>query len=68
MSKMTEPKYAQQVTDELKAAVVAKAVDGKITCPVLRKFAEDQGVAYKVAGAAADLADVRVGGCDLGCF
>jgi hypothetical protein len=52
----------------LKASVIAKAVDGKITCPVLRKFAEDQGVAYKVAGAAADLADVRVGGCDLGCF
>ena len=68
MSKMTDPKYAEQVTEELKAAVVAKAVDGKITCPVLRKFAEDQGVAYKVAGAAADLADVRVGGCDLGCF
>jgi DNA-binding transcriptional regulator YhcF (GntR family) len=68
MSKMTDPKYAEQVTEQLKAAVIAKAVDGKITCPVLRKFAEDQGVAYKVAGAAADLADVRVGGCDLGCF
>jgi len=68
MSKMTDPKYAEQVTEQLKAAVIAKAVDGKITCPVLRKFAEDQDVAYKVAGAAADLADVRVGGCDLGCF
>ena len=68
MSKMTDPKYAEQVTEQLKAAVIAKAVDGKITCPVLRKFAEDQGVAYKVAGAAADIADVRVGGCDLGCF
>ena len=68
MSKMTEPKYAAQVTDELKAAVVAKATDGRVTCPVLRKLAEDQGVPYKVAGAAADLADVRVGGCDLGCF
>jgi hypothetical protein len=66
--KMTDPKYAAQVTDELKAAVLAKAVDGKVTCPVLRKFAEDQGVAYKVAGAAADMAGVRVGGCDLGCF
>ena len=68
MSKMTDPKYAEQVTEQLKAAVIAKAVDGKITCPVLRKFAEDQDVAYKVAGAAADLADVRVGGCDLGCL
>jgi hypothetical protein len=66
--KTTEPKWVAQVTDEMKTAVLAKAVDGKVTCPVLRKFAEDQGVAYKVAGAAADLAGVRVGGCDLGCF
>lgn len=66
--KMTDPKYAALVTDDLKAAVLAKAVDGKVTCPVLRKFAEDRGVAYKVAGAAADMAGVRVGGCDLGCF
>lgn len=68
MSKMAEPRYVAQVTDELKAAVLAKAVDGKVTCPVLRKLADDLGVPYKVAGAAADLTDVRVGGCDLGCF
>ena len=66
--KITDPKWAAHVTDELKAAVLAKAVDGKVTCPVLRKFAETHGVAYKVAGAAADLAGVRVGGCELGCF
>jgi hypothetical protein len=66
--KMTDPKYAEQVTAQLTAAVLAKAVEGKVTCPVLRKLAEDLGVPYKVAGAAADLADVRVGGCDLGCF
>lgn len=66
--KTTDPKWAAQVTDEMKNAILAKAVDGKVTCPVLRKFAEDQGVAYKVAGAAADMAGVRVGGCDLGCF
>lgn len=66
--KISDPKWAAQVTEDMKAAVLAKAVDGKVTCPVLRKFAEDQGVAYKVAGAAADLAGVRVGGCDLGCF
>jgi hypothetical protein len=66
--KISDPKWAAQVTEDMKVAVLAKAVDGKVTCPVLRKFAEDQGVAYKVAGAAADLAGVRVGGCDLGCF
>lgn len=66
--KFTDPRWAGQVTDEMKDAIVAKAVDGKITCPVLRKFAEDQGVPYKVAGAAADAAGVRVHNCDLGCF
>ncbi len=66
--KFTDPRWAGQVTDEMKDAIVAKAIDGKITCPVLRKFAEDQGVPYKVAGAAADAAGVRVHNCDLGCF
>ncbi len=66
--KMTDPRVTEQVTDAMKAAVLAKAVDGKITCPVLRKFADDNGVSYKVAGAAADMAGVRVGGCELGCF
>ena len=66
--KFTDPRWAEQVTEEMKAAIVAKAVDGKITCPVLRKFAEDTGVPYKVAGAAADQAGVRVHNCDLGCF
>ena len=52
----------------MKAAILEKAVDGKVTCPVLRKFADDNGVNYKVAGTAADLAGVRVHNCDLGCF
>ncbi len=66
--KFADPRWASQVTDEMMDAIKAKATDGKITCPVLRKFAEDQGVAYKVAGAAADAAGVRVHNCDLGCF
>ena len=66
--KTADPRWAAQVTDEMKAAILAKAVDGKVTCPVLRKFAEDNGVNYKVAGTAADLAGVRVHNCDLGCF
>jgi hypothetical protein len=67
--KTVDPRWAQQVTPEMTDALKAKADEsGKITCPVLRKFAEDQGVAYKVAGAAADAAGVRVKNCDLGCF
>jgi hypothetical protein len=63
-----DPRWVAQVTDEMKAAILAKAADGKITCPVLRKFADDNGINYKVAGTAADLAGVRVHNCDLGCF
>lgn len=63
-----DPRWAGQVTPEMMEAIASKAVDGKVTCPVLRKFAEDSGVPYKVAGTAADMAGVRVRSCDLGCF
>lgn len=66
--KEVDPRWAGQVTSELTDAVLAAAADGRITCPVLRKLAEDTGVPYKVAGAAADLAGIKVGNCDLGCF
>jgi hypothetical protein len=67
--KQLDARWTGQVTPEMIEAVKAKADEnGKITCPVLRKFAEEQGVPNKVAGAAADLAGVRVHNCDLGCF
>ena len=66
--KTVDSRWTDQVTPEMVEAITAKAVDGRVTCPVLRKFAEDKGVPYKVAGAAADLAGVRVKNCDLGCF
>ncbi len=52
----------------IRDVVREKAVDGRITCPVLRKAAEDMGVSYKEAGAAADEADVKIVNCALGCF
>ena len=57
-----------EMTPELIEAVKAKAVDGRITCPVLRKLADDLGVPYKVAGEAADQAGIRIKNCELGCF
>ena len=63
-----DPRWVAEVTDELVAGIRAKAVEGRVTCPVLRKFAEDNAVNYKVAGAAADIAGVRVHNCDLDCF
>lgn len=66
--KTIDPSLADRVTPELTAAVVAAVSDGKVACARLRKIAEDHGVAYKVAGAAADLEGIRVRDCDLGCF
>lgn len=67
-NKEIDPRWLEQVTPELIEAVRDKAVDNKVTCPVLRKLAEDMGVPYKVAGAAADSEGIRVHNCDLGCF
>jgi hypothetical protein len=61
-------RWTAQVTEQMQAEIAAKAVDGKVTCPVLRKYAEDTGVPYKVAGAAADMQGIKVHNCDLGCF
>ncbi len=66
--KQVDPHWAEQVTPELMEAVKAKAQDGRVTCAVLRKLAEDSGMPYKVAGAAADASGVKVHNCDLGCF
>jgi len=66
--KEIDPRWAEQVTPELTDAILAKATEGRITCPVLRRLAEDHGVPNKVAGTAADLVGVRVHNCDLGCF
>lgn len=63
-----DPKWTEQVTPELIEAVRDKASDGRVTCAVLRKLAEDSQVPYKVAGAAANEAGLRIANCDLGCF
>lgn len=59
---------SQEVTPELIEAVKAKAVDGRVTCPVLRKLAEDRGVPYRTAGDAANEAGIKIKNCELGCF
>ena len=66
--KELDPRWTAKVTSEMQDDIRAKAVDGKVTCAVLRRYAEDSAVPYKVAGAAADMAGIRVHNCDLGCF
>lgn len=58
------PEPSQEVLD----AVRGKAEDGRISCARLRRLAEDLGVGYREAGAAADRLGVRIYSCDLGCF
>lgn len=45
-----------------------KAIDGKITCAVARRLAEDLGVPYKAIGDACNALSVKIKSCDLGCF
>ena len=66
--KEVAPELAAKVTPEVTEAVLEAAIDGRVACAKLRLIAEDLGVQYKVAGAAADLEGVSVHGCDLGCF
>jgi LAO/AO transport system kinase len=52
----------------LKTRIKERAPHNTITCPSLRKIAEEFGVSYKKAGKAADELKVKIKNCDLGCF
>lgn len=54
--------------EKLKEELMKKAVQGKISCAVVRKIAEDLQMSYKDAGAAADELGIRIKDCQLGCF
>ena len=66
--KELDPSLVERVTPELARAVASKASGGRITCALLRGVAEDLGVPYRVAGAAADSGGIKVKSCELGCF
>lgn len=66
--KQHDPRWVEQVTEEMIEEIRRKAIEGKVTCPVLRAYAEELGVPKKVIGTAADLAGVKVHNCDLDCF
>lgn len=44
------------------------AVNGKISCPALRKIAEKSGIRYSEAGKIANELHIKIKNCDLGCF
>jgi len=48
--------------------VKAAAHNGKITCPAALEIAERMGVQPGLVGRAADIAGIKITGCQLGCF
>ena len=54
--------------DKINKLLIKKAVDGKISCPVARKIAEELSVPYKEVGRNADELRIKLTGCELGCF
>ncbi len=52
----------------IKKKIKKIAVNSRISCPALRKLAEESGVTYKNAGTAADDLTIKIKNCDLGCF
>ncbi|MDA8084524.1 MAG: hypothetical protein M0024_12775 [Nitrospiraceae bacterium] len=56
------------MNENIEKEIKKHAENGKITCAVARKIAEDLGVPYKEVGRAADKAGIRIKDCQLGCF
>lgn len=64
-----KPLYPEtEITPELRAAVLALAVEGKISCAAARALAEKLGVETRLIGYVMDKLGVRVTDCGLGCF
>lgn len=56
------------MNEELKQTMIEKAADGKLSCSVARKIAEDLQISYKDVGDAANDLGIRIQNCQLGCF
>lgn len=52
----------------IKTRIKKIAVNGKISCPALRRTAEELRVSYKEAGQIANELKTKIKNCDLGCF
>lgn len=63
---MTSSLSSRQVL--IKDKIRKIAVNNRISCPALRKLADECGVSYKYAGKAADDLKIKIKNCDLGCF
>ena len=54
----------KKLEDEIRGSLV----DGKLPCAVAFRIAEKLGVPIRQVGDAANELDIRIRGCQLGCF
>jgi hypothetical protein len=54
--------------DELRAAIRAGSVDGKVSCSAMLALAAGRGVPPARIGALCDEMKIRISACQLGCF
>ena len=63
-----ESKLSAEKEKALEEDLKASLVDGKLLCPVAFKLAEKHGVKPRVFGDMANRLDIKIAGCQLGCF
>ncbi|MCL6612459.1 MAG: hypothetical protein K6T66_13035 [Peptococcaceae bacterium] len=54
--------------EKIRQAVLEAAREGKISCTVARKLAEELQVKPKEIGAACNELKIKIHSCELGCF
>ena len=54
--------------EKIRFLLKEQAIDGKISCTVVRKIAEDLNLPYHEAGKAANELGIKITDCELGCF
>lgn len=63
--------YVMDIVDrkeKIRSSLRERSADGKVSCHVARKIAEDLSVPYREVGEAADEAGIKIIACELGCF
>ena len=56
------------MTDELIAKIKAVSLEGQITCAAAQQFARDNGIAMNNMSSFLNYVQLKVKGCQLGCF
>ena len=65
---MAEDNITGEKEKELEADLRVSLVDGKLLCPVAFKLSEKHGVKPRVFGDIANRLNIKIAGCQLGCF